>query len=359
MQPLTNQLNTDEKYMHRCIQLAENGLGTTYPNPLVGSVIVLNDTIIGEGWHQKSGQNHAEINAIESVKNKENLKNSTIYVNLEPCSHFGKTPPCSESIINFGFKRIVIGCQDENSIVNGKGIQRVKNAGIEVILGVLENECKELNKRFFTFHTKKRPYIVLKYAQSFDGFLDVERSVKSINESGGTQISNNYSLQLVHKWRSEEHAILVGTQTVLNDNPKLNVRHWKGFEPIKLIIDKDLKISLEYAIFSQDKVWVFHNIELENKLKAENTTYFEIDFTQDIWAQIFEILFENQIQSLIIEGGKNVLDQLIEKNYWDEARIITSKSKFLNTGLKAPEFKGKLQQRFDVLDDEICIFRNE
>jgi diaminohydroxyphosphoribosylaminopyrimidine deaminase / 5-amino-6-(5-phosphoribosylamino)uracil reductase len=233
-----------QKYIKRCIELAKNGLGTTYPNPLVGSVIVYNEEIIGEGWHRKSGEPHAEVNAINSVKDKSLLSKSTIYVSLEPCSHFGKTPPCCDLIIANKIPNVVIGTIDPFAKVSGSGIKKLIEAGKNVTIGILEDECKELNKRFFTFHTKKRPYIILKWAESSAGFI--APIFKEKQEP--IWITNSFSRQLVHKWRSEEQAILVGTQTVLDDNPKLNTRDWNGQNPIRIILDRTGKISEDYHI---------------------------------------------------------------------------------------------------------------
>ncbi len=341
---------THEEFMRRCIQLANNGLGNTYPNPLVGCVIVHNDKIIGEGWHQKSGENHAEINAIQSVKNKELLKDSTLYVNLEPCSHFGKTPPCDLEIIKYQFKKVIIGTKDIHSKVNGTGISHIQQADIEIKSGILEEECKQLNKRFFTFHQKKRPYIILKFAQTIDGFLDSNRIVTHYNEAVSTSISNEYSSQLVHKWRSEENAILVGTNTVIKDNPKLNVRLWKGNEPFKIIIDKDLKINDKYQIFNQEKVIIFNAIK---EINNENIDYVQIDFSKEILPQLVEKLYEKNIQSVVVEGGKNVLEQFIRLNLWDEARIITALNKRFHSGIEAPKISGKVINTLSILDDYI------
>ncbi len=348
-------MTTHETFIRRCIQLAYNGSGNTYPNPLVGCVIVNNDKIIGEGWHQKAGENHAEINAIQSVKDKELLKNSTLYVNLEPCSHFGKTPPCDLALINHQVKEVIIGTQDVHSKVNGTGILHLQQADIKVLSGILEDDCKQLNKRFFTFHQKKRPYIILKFAQTIDGFLDKIRNVTNYNEAVSTAISNEFSSQLVHKWRSEENAILVGTNTVIKDNPKLNIRHWKGNEPYKIIIDKDLKINHNYAIFNQEKVIIFNALQETNK---ENIAYLKIDFNQEILSQILEKLYEKNIQSVIIEGGKNILEQCIATNIWDEARIITALNKRFFSGIEAPKITGKVVDKFNILDDYIEVITN-
>ncbi|WP_136668752.1 bifunctional diaminohydroxyphosphoribosylaminopyrimidine deaminase/5-amino-6-(5-phosphoribosylamino)uracil reductase RibD [Flavobacterium sp. H122] len=329
-----------QKYISRCIELAKNGLGTTYPNPLVGSVVVHNNKIIGEGWHRKAGEPHAEVNAVNSVKDKSLLKESTIYVSLEPCSHFGKTPPCADLIIAHQIPNVVIGTIDPFAKVCGAGIEKLKNAGCNVIVGVLENECNLLNKRFFTFHQKKRPYIILKWAETIDGFI----SPSTKEENKPVWITNQYSRQLVHKWRTEEQAILVGTQTVIDDNPKLNVRDWSGNNPVRVVLDRKHKISKESHIFDNSASTI---------LIDEST----IDFTKNTVNQIIETLYQNNIQSVIIEGGSKTLQGFINENVWDEARIFRGKNSFPN-GTKAPEISGKLVKREIIIDDELLIFSN-
>lgn len=329
-----------QKYILRCIELAKNGLGTTYPNPLVGSVIVHNDKIIGEGWHRKSGEAHAEVNAVNSVKNLSLLKESTIYVSLEPCSHYGKTPPCADLIIKHQIPNVVIGTVDPFAKVCGAGIEKLKNAGCNVTIGILEMECNELNKRFFTYHQKKRPYIILKWAETIDGFI----APVSREENKPVWITNLYSRQLVHKWRTEEQAILVGTQTVVDDNPKLNVRDWSGNNPIRVVLDRKHKISKESHIFDNSAPTI---------LIDEST----IDYTKNNVHQIIETLYQNNIQSVIIEGGSKTLQSFINENVWDEARIFRGQNYFTN-GTKAPEINGKLVKREFIIDDELLIFSN-
>ncbi|MBU4538604.1 MAG: bifunctional diaminohydroxyphosphoribosylaminopyrimidine deaminase/5-amino-6-(5-phosphoribosylamino)uracil reductase RibD [Weeksellaceae bacterium] len=318
---------TDEIYIKRCIELAQKGLGKTYPNPLVGSVIVHNGQIIGEGFHEKAGQNHAEINAINSVKNSELLKDSTIYVSLEPCSHYGKTPPCANKIVETGFKKVVIGTLDSHEKVNGKGKQILENAGIEVVSGVLEKECRALNKRFFTFHQKKRPYIVLKWAESGDGFLD--KNFKP------TQIGNPLTKQFVHELRSEEHAILVGTNTALTDNPSLSTREIVGRNPVRILIDFDLKVPAHFNIYNQEaETLVFNSV----KDSEEGNVKFIKTEKENFVENLMNTLYKHQIQSVIIEGGKFTLQQFINAGIWDEAIIIKNESLLLENGTKAPEF---------------------
>jgi diaminohydroxyphosphoribosylaminopyrimidine deaminase/5-amino-6-(5-phosphoribosylamino)uracil reductase len=347
-------VNTHEKYIKRCIELAKNGFGTTYPNPMVGSVIVYEDKIIGEGWHKKAGEPHAEVNAVRSVKNKSLLKKATIYVSLEPCSHFGKTPPCCDLIIANEIPNVVIGTIDPNEKVAGNGIKKLMAAGINVTVGILEKECHELNKRFFTFHNKKRPYIILKWAESQDGFLAPEKQVDQ--ERAPIWITNQYSRQLVHKWRSEEQAILLGTQTVIDDNPKLNVRDWSGNNPVRVILDQNNRISKESFIFDESvKTIVF--TKFESILSTENTTFEVIDFNQNIIPQILGVLYQNHIQSIIIEGGLKTLQVFIDQEIWDEARVFIGKTTF-NKGTKAPTLQKKTTTKTHIQNDELIYVRN-
>ncbi|MCZ4320216.1 bifunctional diaminohydroxyphosphoribosylaminopyrimidine deaminase/5-amino-6-(5-phosphoribosylamino)uracil reductase RibD [Aequorivita viscosa] len=342
-----------EKYITRCIQLAKNGLGTTYPNPLVGSVIVHKNEIIGEGWHYKAGQPHAEVNAISSVSNPKVLKKATIYVSLEPCSHFGKTPPCANLIIETGIKKVVLGSLDPNPQVAGRGIKRLMEAGCQVIVGVLENECNQLNKRFFTFYQKKRPYIFLKWAQTVDGFIAPKSETR--NETKPVWITNEFSRQLVHKMRAEEQAILVGTNTVLQDNPSLTVRDWTGENPTRIVIDKELKIAQDFSVFdASSKTIVF--TEKEGKT-SENITFEKIDFSEEIPKQICEALFRSNIQSIIIEGGAKTLKTFIDANLWDEAFVFYGNNTFIE-GVKAPVFKGEMISEKNIKDDTFRNFKN-
>jgi diaminohydroxyphosphoribosylaminopyrimidine deaminase / 5-amino-6-(5-phosphoribosylamino)uracil reductase len=340
------------QYMHRCLELAKNGLGTTYPNPMVGSVIVCDGKIIGEGWHKKSGKPHAEVNAVHSVKDKSLLKKSTIYVSLEPCSHFGKTPPCCDLIIENGIPNVVIGTVDPNEKVAGNGIKKLIEAGKNVTVGVLEAECNELNKRFFTFHKKKRPYIILKWAESQDGFI----APLTKSEQKPVWITNAFSRQLVHKWRSEEQAIMVGTQTIIDDNPKLDVRDWTGQNPIRIVLDQNNRIAKNSHIFdNQSKTLIFSN--RSRAITEENTTFEIIDFKQNIAYQILKVLYKNQIQSVIIEGGSKTLQTFINENLWDEARIFVG-SQCFNSGTKAPQFEAKNNVKKEITNDLLIIARN-
>jgi diaminohydroxyphosphoribosylaminopyrimidine deaminase/5-amino-6-(5-phosphoribosylamino)uracil reductase len=349
-----------EKYLSRCIELAKNGLGTTYPNPMVGSVIVYEGKIIGEGWHKKAGEPHAEVNAINAVKDKSLLKKATIYVSLEPCSHFGKTPPCCDLIIKNKIPNVVIGTVDPNVKVAGNGIKKLIEAGIHVTVGILEAECNELNKRFFTFHKKKRPYIILKWAESQDGFIapeEILRKTQNDIEKKPVWITNTYSRQLVHKWRSEEQAILVGTQTVIDDNPKLNTRDWAGNNPVRVVLDLNNRIPEENAVFdNQIKTIVFtKSINTANK---ENTIFERIDFEQDITPQILEVLYQHQIQSVIIEGGRQTLQTFIDANLWDEARVFVGNLSF-KSGTKAPILTKKPFRKLMIGNDELILSRND
>ena len=345
-------MNNHEDYIARCIELAKNGFGTTYPNPMVGSVIVYNGEIIGEGWHQKAGEPHAEVNAIRSVNDPSLLDKATIYVSLEPCSHFGKTPPCCDLIIKNKIPNVVIGTVDSNIKVAGNGIKRLQEAGANVIVGVLEKECYELNQRFFTFHEKKRPYIILKWAETQDGFIAPLQK----EEQKPVWITNLNSRQLVHKWRTEEQAILVGTQTVIDDNPQLNARDWVGNNPIRVVIDQNNRIPKTAHVFdNQIKTIVFSNKKSTPSL--ENTFFEVIDFQQNIAQQIVDKLFQHQIQSVIIEGGAQTLQTFIDANLWDEARVFIGNCTF-EKGVKAPILNTSPFKKEKIGTDELLIIRN-
>ena len=341
-----------EIYIQRCLELAQNGLGSTYPNPMVGSVIVHRGKIIGEGWHQKAGEPHAEVNAINSVKNKSLLTKSTIYVSLEPCSHFGKTPPCSDLIIQHKIPTVIVGTLDPNDKVAGKGIEKLQKAGIKVKVGVLEKECRELNKRFFTFHTKNRPYIILKWAESADGFL----SPLNKKEQKPVWITNVYSRQLVHKWRTEEQAILVGTKTVLDDNPQLNARDWFGKNPIRIIIDRSGKISKDYAVKKGSQKSIILT-EQEILTKDENCIYENLIFGEQLPEKISNLLYQDQIQSVIIEGGRQTLQSFIDADLWDEARVFKGNI-IVHQGTKVPILKGEIVVKQKSINDELIIIKS-
>ena len=351
-------MTTHEFYIKRCIELAKNGLGTTYPNPLVGSVIVHNDRIIGEGWHRKAGEPHAEVNAVNSVKDKSLLKDATIYVTLEPCSHFGKTPPCCDLIIANKIPNVVIGTVDPFAKVAGNGIKKLIESGKNVTVGILEEECNELNKRFFTFHQKKRPYVVLKWAETSDGFIAPKKIVKQVQHDklAPVWITNPYSRQLVHKWRTEEQAILVGTNTVLEDNPKLDARDFKGTNPVRIVLDKSGKISEKYHVKDASQKTIFIT-ESKNFPSTENCIYENAIFGNSLADSILKILYENNIQSVLIEGGTTTLQTFINEGLWDEARIFNGSVKFQN-GLEAPKLNGVTCSRFDIMEDHLNIIRN-
>ena len=324
-------MSIDEQYMSRCIQLAELGAGNVAPNPMVGAVLVYDDKIIGEGYHKKYGEAHAEVNCINSVeeKNQHLIEKSTIYVSLEPCAHYGKTPPCADLIIKNNIPKVVIGTKDIYKEVAGAGIEKLKNAGIEVLTGVLENECIDLNKRFFTFHQKQRPYIILKWAQSANGKIGSANNERIL-------ISNDYSNRLVHRWRSEESAILVGTNTALKDNPSLTTRLWKGKNPIRIVIDKNLKLPHELKIFSKTTNTIIFN-SLKNTIE-ENVEYIKLE-NKNFLEEILRTLYKLNIQSVLVEGGAKTLQSFIDAGLWDEARVITNEEMIIESGIDAPEIK--------------------
>ena len=342
-------MNDFNQYMQRCLELASKGLSNVTPNPMVGCVIVHNNVIIGEGYHQKYGEAHAEVNAIASVVNKNLLAESTVYVNLEPCSHHGKTPPCSDLLIKHKVKRVVVACLDTNPLVAGKGIAKLRNAGIEVFTGILEKEARNLNKRFFTYHEKKRPYIILKWAQTKDSFIS--KLPPFTREENW--ITNNESKKLVHTWRAQEQAILVGTTTAMLDSPALTVRLTEGKNPTRILIDKVLKVPSINPIFSNvAEVIVFTE---KKEVSVNNITYHQIDFSKDIVPQILNYLYEKNITSLIIEGGAHTLQNFIDKNLWDEARVFTG-NKYFQSGIKAPLINRNKSNSQIIGDDELNIF---
>ncbi|WP_321519449.1 bifunctional diaminohydroxyphosphoribosylaminopyrimidine deaminase/5-amino-6-(5-phosphoribosylamino)uracil reductase RibD [uncultured Bacteroides sp.] len=323
----------EERYMARCIQLAKQGKCSTSPNPMVGAVIVCNGKIIGEGYHRMCGYAHAEVNAINSVEDESKLKQSTIYVSLEPCSHHGKTPPCADLIIRKGIPEVVIGCMDPFAKVAGRGIKKLQDAGIKVTVGILEQECRDLNKQFITFHSQKRPYIILKWAESADGFIDITRT-------GGHPaiLSSPLTNMLVHKKRAETDAIIVGTRTALLDNPVLNVRNWYGNNPLRIVIDRTLKIPESFHLLNNEiQTWVITEKEHKNN---SQTHYKIMEFTENLLPQILTELHKNNIQSVMVEGGSKLLQSFINKNLWDEA-FIEKTAINLNSGVKAPSINGK------------------
>jgi diaminohydroxyphosphoribosylaminopyrimidine deaminase/5-amino-6-(5-phosphoribosylamino)uracil reductase len=345
--------SAEELYMKRCLELAKNGYGHVAPNPMVGCVIVADGKIIGEGYHKKYGQAHAEVNAINNVKDVSLLKNSTLYVNLEPCAHFGKTPPCSNLIIEKKIPRVVIGCIDTFSEVSGKGIEKMKLAGIDVKVGVLEKESIELNKAFFTFHNKKRPYVLLKWAQTLDGFIDVDRNGE-INSDNW--ISNKFSKQMVHLLRSKIDGILVGKNTARNDNPSLTTRLVSGKSPTRLIIDFDASLPDNLIIFNgQTPTIVFTSKTKPNKT---NLTYVKVQNRKSIISEILNYCFNNNIQTLMVEGGAQTLNLFIENNLWDEAHVFIGEKTF-GTGIKAPQITKVKPKIFSFFNDKLLLYKNE
>lgn len=323
---------TDKKYMHMCLQLAEQAFGNTYPNPMVGCVIVHNSCVIGQGYHHKAGEPHAEVLAIESVQNKALLSESTLYVNLEPCAHYGKTPPCSLAIIQHNIPRVVIGCIDTFSKVAGKGIEMLRNAGIEVVVGILEQESKILNKRFFTYHEQKRPYVILKWAQTQDGFIDIAPELKL--QRKGLWITDDICKTLVHTWRTQEQAILIGTNTAEIDNPQLTARLVQGSQPLRLVIDMNNRLPEQLYVKDGSVPTVIYTSNVIHSSK-QNVEYVTVSQHTNIWQQIFQDLYEREIQSVIIEGGALILEDCIQHNIWDEMRVFTGPITFVK-GVAAP-----------------------
>lgn len=343
--------------MLRCIEIAKNGLGTTAPNPMVGCVIVHNKKIIGEGFTSTYGGAHAEVSAIGSVTDKRLLKEATLYVTLEPCSHYGKTPPCVNLILENQIPKVVIGLTDPHDKVDGEGIKKLKNAGCNVLVGVLQKECREHHKRFLTFHEKKRPYIILKWAETTDGFIAPAKDLRLENPEP-FWITNVYSRQFVHKWRSEEQAILVGTKTVLEDNPKLDVRHWTGKAPMRIVLDRNLSIPADYHVLdaSIDTLIVTEEPDLSKQNK--DLEYAIINFSSNLASQVCKILNQKSITSLIIEGGGQTLQTFIDVNLWDEARVFTGNTSF-RKGVKAPSFSGALIDSKNITSDTLKIYYND
>ena len=342
--------------MRRAIQLGKNALSSAGPNPMVGCVVVHDNKIIGEGFTSAYGGPHAEVNAINAVEDSSLLKDATLYVTLEPCSHFGKTPPCADFIVEKQLKKVVMGLQDPNPKVAGNGIKTLKNSGCEVAVGILEKECLEHHKRFLTFQQKKRPYIILKWAESADGFIAPKKDMRTKNPEP-FWITNLKSRQLVHKWRSEEMAILVGTNTVLDDDPRLDVRSWQGKNPIRLVLDRSLKIpEASHVLDGTIETVVF--TEVHKKSNLDKLTYIKIDFKADICRQICEVVFELEINSLIVEGGTQTLQTFIDEGSWDEARIFKGQKIFEN-GTTAPIISGKKIRQKSILDDQLIFLRND
>ncbi|TAE73519.1 MAG: bifunctional diaminohydroxyphosphoribosylaminopyrimidine deaminase/5-amino-6-(5-phosphoribosylamino)uracil reductase RibD [Bacteroidetes bacterium] len=339
-------------FMQRAINLAQMGFGKVSPNPMVGCVIVYENKIIGEGYHQQFGQAHAEVNAVNSVKeiNKKNLSNATFYVTLEPCSHYGKTPPCADLLADIRPKKIVVAHLDSNPLVAGKGIEKLKNLGIEVLLFVLKNEVYEQNRRFFTFFTQKRPYIILKWAMTNDHFVAKENF-------DSKWISHDFSRKIVHQWRTEENAILVGKNTAFYDNPKLNARDWDGRQPTRIVLDNQLNLPQKLHLFDESQPTIVYN-QIKNDVK-NNLIFVKIpaEISQQ-WQFIFADLYQKNIQSLIIEGGAMTLKNLIQLGLWDEARVFEANKISFGKGIEAPKINQLPQKTINFQEDTLKIYRN-
>ncbi len=327
----------DELYMRRCLQLAAYASSHVAPNPMVGAVLVHDGAIIGEGFHERYGEAHAEPNAIHSVEDETLLKKATLYVNLEPCSHFGKTPPCASLIVEKGIPRVVIGSLDPNPKVAGRGVEMLQKAGIEVVVGVLEDECKELNKRFFTYQIEKRPYIILKWAQTRDGYIDIIRKDKNTDP---LRISHQTAKHLTHKVRTENQAIMVSTNTAVLDDPSLSARHWPGKNPIRIILDRTGRIPKDYQVFNQlTKTIVFTEKDVED---ADNIHYINLKFDGHFLKNMFKTIANQGIHSVLIEGGTQLLNNIIQAGWWDEALVEIS-TQVIGDGVKAPTISSTLK----------------
>ncbi|MFP5081606.1 bifunctional diaminohydroxyphosphoribosylaminopyrimidine deaminase/5-amino-6-(5-phosphoribosylamino)uracil reductase RibD [Pedobacter sp. JCM 36344] len=346
---------TDELYMQRCLEIAEMGIGNVSPNPMVGCVIVHEDTIIAEGYHRKFGEAHAEVNAVNAAfadypeEAATLLRNSTVYVNLEPCAHFGKTPPCADLLVMIGVKKVVIGNTDPFSDVDGKGIEKLKAAGIQVIHGILEDKCTELNRRFFTRVIEQRPYIILKWAETANRYFAPKNVLQE-------WISGPLAKKLVHKWRTEEDAILIGKQTAICDNPQLTAREWEGKNPIRIVIDKNLQVPAGYNVFNNvSKTIVFNEAKTVidqniHNIQMEDMQYY---LPQKIAYQLYLM----DIHSVIIEGGANLLSQFIAAGLWDEARVFRSATSW-DEGIQAPDIQGIITDQVNVGMDHLSVYKN-
>jgi len=336
----------DEFFMRRALELAQLGHGHVSPNPMVGSVIVHDGKIVGEGWHKKYGEAHAEVNAVQSVADKSLLANSTVYVNLEPCSHVGKTPPCADLLVESKVKRVVIANLDTNPLVAGNGIKKLRAAGIEVVTGILDKEGRELNKRFFTFIEKQRPYLILKWAETADGFVAQENF-------DSRWISNEFSRQLVHQWRSQEDAVMIGTRTAQHDNPQLNVRDWTGRDPVRIVLDRFLRLSGKLHLFDGKQKTICYNVLIhEENQNVLRIRVGESNFLKDVVSN----LYQQKIQSVIVEGGSGTLSMFLEAGWWDEARIFTTSKKF-GKGIKSPLIHGSLVSQQNIQGDWLKIMK--
>lgn len=339
-------------YMKRCLELAKLGAGFVAPNPMVGAVLAYDERIIGEGWHQQYGKAHAEVNCLASVKEEDRkfIAQSVLYVSLEPCAHFGKTPPCTDLIIQHKIPKVVIGCRDPFKEVDGKGIEKLKEAGVVVEMSdaQTESECKNLNKRFFTFQTQHRPYVILKWAQTADSKI-------SSNSGERLHISNEYTNRMVHQWRSEEAAILVGTNTAMLDNPELTTRLWPGASPMRLVIDMNLRLPDSLKVFNgKVKTFVFNAVKQK---EGENLVYYKLEKNKGLVAQLMAALYQLKIQSVLVEGGAKLLQSFIDEGVWDEIRMISNVQLSIGNGLTAPEITGAVKTEEQILyTDKIEIY---
>jgi diaminohydroxyphosphoribosylaminopyrimidine deaminase/5-amino-6-(5-phosphoribosylamino)uracil reductase len=344
----------DIKFMRRCLDLARKAEGMTYPNPMVGSVIVHEGRITGEGYHIRAGDPHAEVLAISCVHDQKNLPLSTLYVNLEPCSHHGRTPPCADLIIAKGIRRVVVGTSDTSSKVAGQGIKKLGEAGCEVIVGVLEDSCRWLNRRFFTFHEKRRPYIILKWAQSADGFIDAERTPEAFRRP--LWITGEAERVLVHRWRAAEQSILAGAGTVRTDNPQLNVRDWTGENPLRLILTGSGKIDADSMLFRTEGTNILFSYD--GGLNVPGAYTVKLDEKKSSVEQVLDYLYHKGIQSLIVEGGAQVFSHFISEGFWDEARVFTGGA-FFGKGVAAPRPKGNKVSGLAYSSGSLDLFLNQ
>ena len=339
-------------FMQRCIDLAQKGMGAVAPNPMVGAVLVYENRIIGEGWHQQFGGPHAEVHCFQSVaiEDKPFISQSTLYVSLEPCNHYGKTPPCSDLIIHSQIKKVVIACTDPFEKVNGSGIKKLEDNKVEVITGILEKEAIQLNKRFFIFHQQQIPYVILKWAESNDGFI-------AKPQGKPVKVSNYITDKLVHKWRSEEAAIIVGTNTVLNDNPSLTTRNWQGKNPLRIYIDKRLRIDATYKILDNSTDTFILNLVKNEKVGVNE--FVMIQEEMRLVEELLQLLYKKGIQSLIVEGGSKLLQSFIESNCWHEARVIKNTELIIQEGISSPTLKNNIRfKQESIRKDEINYYLN-
>jgi len=342
-------LDTDQKYMRRAMELARLGLGRVSPNPMVGCVVVHDDKIIGEGFHRQYGGSHAEVHAIESVHKKELLPESTVYVSLEPCAHYGKTPPCANLLVTSGVKKVVIANADPNPLVAGKGKAILENAGIEVVVGVLEKEGLEINRRFFKYITQQKPYVILKWAETADGYI-------ARSDYSSKWISNEYSRKLVHKWRTEEDAVLVGRNTALHDNPLLNARDWPGKNPLRIVLDRKLQLPETLNLFNGELLIVCYNTQ--SSRNEPNLDFVKLP-EEGFLGGVLDELYSRNIQSLIVEGGAATLQAFIDEGLWDEGRVFQSSVCF-GDGIKAPQLRNAhFEAKETILGDTLTWFKKQ